>query len=698
MAQPLKTTGYRRVQWSRRRGVSLVEVLVVLVVLIVGFAALARLFPEGFANLGFTANATLATARMTQNEEELRGRKENVPDAIVGIDPNTGLVRMGLTPQDLFTAFRQYPVAGYTGTPPDDPRFSDVNQARRVIGEHFAVPPSNTAPNGERASLYRPMFGPIYSDSAMAPASAGLVAYSGSALRRVEFQSPPTVDDWSALNALGDYGYGIDYDNARLYFVTSTALRLFKIEFRYHDPGPIVPGGPNTERESRQENTFYLTADSGAPQQITFDLRANLAPMGGAVYVPLPAGATLDVGTDFIYRRFTQLPVATPFSSDPYEFKVYDSVFGLLGFNPLASTTPLPLQQGRGLTAQIDYDVDDWHILHEDANVTLVPLDPDGSMLNGGAGGTASGDEVYIIKLAADAIKKIGDTEDTINFAPPNAPTGLAVGTDTFEYQGLQRYYPDTSARTGTAGVDLVIVDLETGYQIDSRTLQKGGANSSGEIDYASGNIHLWKNEGRSSGQPLIWRPPFGMQSGPGAGSPIGLDPAGRRMRIYYRTYNDMAVATYKPYNRYYMQSTIASLQQREYFPAQNGYLLFPPLDGEKTVAVDYRYLWQNPGLPSGGGNQQLRTVVGELHQIASPSSASAPPLGSPYNRLWWTRVDHADRISGGDVAGDPDVAPGSIQITGVRGASLHTHVVWKDGTRWRHRQRATVLTREESR
>jgi len=682
MAQP-QSTRDRRLRSSRRRGVSLVEVLVVLVVLIVGFAALARLFPEGFANLGFTANATMAHGQMIKNEEELRGRRENLPNAVVGIDPNTGLIRFNLTPQDLFTAFRQYPVPGYSGTPPDDERFSNVNQARRVIGEHIDIPPATTAPNGERASLYRPLFGPLYSDTAMAPASLGIAAYSGTALRRVEVRlvdstipiSGPTAlnridqSDQSELQRLGDFGYGIDYQSAHLYFNSVPYARQFKVDFTYHN---------GSNQQVQAPATFSITVAAGA---VAYDLSGSLA------------GASIDPNSDFLYRYFVKIATATAFGSDPYEFKVYDSVFGLIGFNPVASSTPLPLQQGRGLTAQIDYDVDDWHILHEDANISLVPADPDGSLLNGATGGVASGDEVYFIKLAADAIKKFGDTEDTINFV-----SGQAASTNTFEYQGLQRYYPDTSARTGTPGVDLVIVDLETGYQIDSRTLQKTGVNTSGEIDYASGNIHLWKNEGRSSGQPLIWQPPFGMQSGPGAGTPIGLDPAGRRVRIYYRTYNDMAVATYKPYNRYYMQTAIASLQEREFFPSQNGYLLFPPLDGEKTVAVDYRYLWQDPSLPSGSTNQQLRTVIGELHQINSPTAASAPVLPSPYNRLWWARVDHADPVSGSDLAGDTDVVAGSVQITGVRGASLHTHVVWKDGSRWRHRQRATVLTREESR
>ncbi|MCC2670188.1 MAG: prepilin-type N-terminal cleavage/methylation domain [Armatimonadetes bacterium] len=688
MANPVRTTANRKGRWVRRRGVSLVEVLVVLVVLIVGFAAMARLFPEGFASLGFTANATQAVGLMKQTEENLLQHRENVPDAIVGIDPNTGAIRSSITPQDYLTAFRHFNISG---TQVEDERFSNINQSRRVIGEHFLVPPPVNAPNGERASMYRPLFGPIYSStatppSATVPASLGISAYSGTALRRVVFEDTPTPENWQELFELGDFGYGIDYDHARLYFVSTNSVRLFKIDLRYR-------GGPSVEREGIQDNCFYLDADGSAPRQITFDLKATLTPNYGCNYTPVPSAAILDQGTEFIYRRFVEIPVAQAFSpTEPYEFKVYDGVFGLLGLNPNAATVPLPKQQGRGLTAQIDYDVDDWHILHEDTNVTTVPVDPDGSLLNGAAGGTFTGDETYVIKLTTNAIKKLGETEATINFV-----SGQPITNNTYEYQGLQRYYPDTPGRVGTPNIDLVIVDLETGYQLESTTLQKGGNNVNGEIDYDAGIIHLWKFAGRSSGgTPIGWMPPFGLQSGLPQ-QPI--DPAGRRIRVFFRAYNDMGVATVKPYNRYYLQTNLALIQQREYFPYNAGYLLLPPMEGEKTLAVDYRYLWQNPASPS---QPELRQVLGEMHQVSMPGTPAAPSgLAAPYNRLWWLRVAHGDVDAakpGGDAAGDPDVVPGSVMITGVRGASVHTHVVWKDGNRWRHRQRATILTRTESR
>ena len=52
-------------------------------------------------------------------------------------------------------------VPGFTGTPPEDPRYSDVNWVRRVIGEQVKVPPptvpgaSSPAPSQVRRLLRR---------------------------------------------------------------------------------------------------------------------------------------------------------------------------------------------------------------------------------------------------------------------------------------------------------------------------------------------------------------------------------------------------------------------------------------------------------------------------------------------------------------------------------------------------------------
>lgn len=633
-----------------RRGVSLVEVLVVLVILVLGMFSITRLFPEGFASLGHTGSATLASALIQRREEYLRKNRASLPDVIAAVDRATGQILTTIQPQEFLGAlpYVDNPIAGYTGTPPDDPRDTGVNRARRVLGETVKIPPPTTGygPNGETLSLYHLMFSPIYSAAPAGSRSQGVRVYGGTPLQRVVFQDPPTGSptgsppggNWADLRRLGPFGYGIYYEtdpsaNSILYFEPVPYPRVYRIEFTYHT-------GPGQALQS--------------PPGLTVTVPANAT----QVPVPAPAGAVVDIGSEVLYREFNQIAPGAAFSADPFEFKVLDNLFGLIGFHPLLSSLPLPHSEGRGLTARVDYDVDDWHIVWEDV---VVPSQPQGPLA------------VYPIRLATGPIKKLGEVEDTINF-DPNSPGGGAVNA-TLEYLGLVRYYPagpNSPARPGTPGVDLVIVDQQTGYRIDSRTLQPGGPN--GEIDYEAGVIYLRSQA--AGGQPPVWDPPSNL-----GGAPIQMDPGGRHVRVYYRAYNDIGVACAKPYSIYRMDPLLTN-QPQVYTPFPGGYLLFANADAEKTVSIDYTYL-----TPSMGGMTPASRVmaeVGELQQLQPPGAPGAPPPAR-----WWVRVARAN---------DPAVDPATIRIRAVRGASFHTRAVWREGRRWRHALHTTILTRSPSR
>ncbi len=690
MAYAHAKTDRRRI----RRGMSLVEILVVLVILVIGIFAITRLFPQGFANLNFTAARTQATATAKLFEDYLAKNRENLPDAIVAVDRATGLLRTDLSPAELYhpNPYTDNPINGYAGTPPEDPRYSGLNVARRVIGEQFKIAPPTVAygPNAETVSLYRPLFGPIYAAAPMGVASLGVAAYSGTPMERVVGQNPLSRENEEEILTLGVQGYGVDYDQGLLYFVPAPYDRLFKIEFSYRT-------GPGTASQTVPNNSIFIPADpnalpnpdpvTGAISIVKFDLRQADGGTGSAQpgFLPLPGGAVLDPGSDHLFRRFNQIAVNTPFSNDPYEFKVYDTILGLLGFNPISASIPLPHQRGRGLTARIDYDVDDWEIVRQDEVVPLEQL----------AQTTGGGNGYYALKLLDGGIKRYLDVEDTINFIGAG---GGGVDT-TFEYQGLIRNYPaggGAGQRPGTPGVDLVIVDLQTGYTIDSRTLQKEGNSSNGFIDYDTGVVHLRYDPGNAP----MWSPPNGL-----TGSAVHLAPAGRNVRLFYRTINDMGVAAVKPYTRYLLQPALNALQSGQYYAGYGaGYLLFPPTDAEKTVAVDYT--WQDVA-----GRMHVET--GELHRIQRPDSPPPVSVVAPVvgcggaggfdpGRHWWVRLSHAEvdscKSSVGDPNADLDVQPGTLKILGVRGVSVHTRVTWRDGSRRRHLERATLLTRERSR
>lgn len=688
---------------------SLVEILVVLVILVIGIFAITRLFPQGFANLNYTAAKTQANALAKQFEDYLSRNRENLPDGIVAIRRDNGLLRTDLSPGErhFSTPYLDNTINGYAGAPPEDPRFSGANVARRVIGEQFKISPPTAGygPAAETVSLYRPLFGPIYSALPMLPVSMGVSAYSGTPMQRIVCQDPPTQENREAILSLGVQGYGIDYDAGVLYVLPAPYVRTLKIEFSYRT-------GPGAASQTIPDNTLTIPADPNAfpnPDAGGNILLTRLDLRTASLTVPLPsvAGTVMDPGSDFLYRRFRQIAAADPFTADPYEFKVYDTILGLLGFNPISASIPLPRQEGRGLTARIDYDVDDWEILRQDETV------PDEQV---GTTASSSGTGFYTIKLASGAIKRYLDVEETVNFL------GAGSGTidTTFEYQGLVRNYPagtigpfNVPQRPGTSQVDVIIVDLQTGYTIDSRTLQRDGNSSNGEIDYSSGQILLRYVPGSAP----MWTPPSELAA-LGA-SAAHFAPAGRQVRVFYRTTNDLGVAVVKPYSTYFMQPNppggLANLRSREYYPSYGaGYLLFSSIEHDKTVAVDYT--WQDM-------QGRVHVETGELHRI-EPPDAPTPPVsvtapvpgcsgagGLPPDDMWWVRVSRADVDackSGNDPEAlyDPDtgsgptpaVMPGSIRILGVRGVSVHTRVTWKESTRRRHMERTSIITRELSR
>ncbi len=640
----------------RRRGMSLVEILIVLALLTIGIFAIIRLFPQGFASINATGDILLADTLATKNEEYARKLRENLPDAIVGID-NAGNILTNIQP-DSYLGTRQYGTLTAQDedgkqVPVQDPRFSLGNLTRRVIGEQVKVsPPTAMSVGGvnEQASIYAVLYGPIYSAAAMLPASLGVSARSATPMQRVVFQDPPTQENWLQLRALGDFGYGINYEQGKLYlaYFDKQAIgakqawdRRLIVDFQYHpDPNTTLrtpPGGqPLLAQVSNDPGWDPVTPDWTRPGW-TFDLQPNMEP-----------------GSDVVVRGFLGLPNSQPFSqdADPYEFKVYDTATGLIGFKPALSTLPLPQQQGRGITAKVDYDVDDWQILRQDLVLPTEVVDP-----NNGAS------PYYSFKLSTGSIKQLGETEDTVNFD--------AAGNPAFTYAGLIRYYPDTSARKGTNTLDLLIVDLDTGLWIGSDSLQPDLVAGNGTIDYRNGIIHLNPN--------AQWNlPPVGA-----AGGAVAMSPAGRHVRIFYRTLNEFAVTPVKAWSGYLSQPTAANLgsapfRGQDFLPSTGGYLLFPLVSADKVLSVDYNWT-SNSGVP--------HHESGEVHRVEVPGVPGEPPGNPGYA---WIRLSPGLDITG-------DFNPNSVQVTGVRGSSFQTLVTWRESKQWRRRVRSTMLSREQS-
>ena len=73
---------------SGRRGTSLVEVLVVMVVLAVGIMTVIQMFPSGFRVIKAAESQTIATKLAQQEIERWKNMAANLPDGIMAVDEN----------------------------------------------------------------------------------------------------------------------------------------------------------------------------------------------------------------------------------------------------------------------------------------------------------------------------------------------------------------------------------------------------------------------------------------------------------------------------------------------------------------------------------------------------------------------------------------------------------------------------------
>jgi hypothetical protein len=610
-----------------------VEILVALVVLVIGIFSLVRLFPLGFGSILYGEGVTRGNALTRAELERVRAQAANMPDGIAPLHPQLGIVDVALEKGAELLPYPNPPVPGI----PPDPRFSDLNRFRRVFGETTKIPaPTSDSPylpivnaqTGEREaiSLYSVQFSPIYSDSR-------LLVYSGTPLERVVLDQAPSDAE---LRELGEGRYGIDYRNAMLYFAPAPFERRFRLDYSF-----TVPQGANAfyRANSVPDACIYI-----APNLTRFDMRQMPADMPpDCRFIPLPTGAQIEVEEEQVYRAFRRLPGAVAFSRvDPYEFKVLNTVIGMMGFNPLGSAPGNRFGTGgRPLTAKLDYDVEDWHIIREDRVV------PQAGPFN--------------IDLTLDSVKRFGDIEENQT-----------------QYFGLIQPFErwptaSDSAHPGTGGVDMVIVDLDTGLTIDSRTLQiepiVDTMNAlNGRIDYAGGRIEF---------NPVVqW------SFADGSAAPASSI-AGRRIRVYYRTEADWALQVTKAFSKYRREVNPSLMGYGQY--VQNGpELFFPPIDHDQSVAVDYTWV------QAVNGQKRVRQESGELHEIKEPEAPSSPQTAgrAPQElaRAWWIRLNVAGR---NDLAADEPIV-----IQNVRGASVLARAMWREGTRWRRLEHSTLLTR----
>jgi hypothetical protein len=612
---------------KRRRighaGTSIVEILVAMVILVIGIFGIIRVFPIGFGMIGYGEQVSRAEKLANAALESARARAANLPDGVVPITPDPQNPLMALLDPSVTPAVEAYDFSNpaWNGLPTDPlaARFFGFNRTRRVMGETTKIPPPTAnvpympidpvTRSPQLVSLYTVQFGPIDT------ASFRPLVYSGQGMERAVYVQDPAPAE---VDALGLFRYGVQYQRDRLvlFFAPVTYARVFKIQYSYVISDPQGP----FRAQSLPDAAVAVPADASR------------------VEVMMPSGGTPEQGEEVLARAFMEIPLVEPFSTrDPFEFKVLNAFVGILGFNPLGALARSG-SDNRGLSAKLDYDVADWHIVSEDL---VVPQEPP-----------------FRLKLTLNFLKRANSI------------------------QANQTVYSGLLPVSGFNGIDLVVVDLDRGVTIDSRTLSPEEANDNGAVLYRTGAIDF--------ASTVRWDlPPAGV-----LGVPESI--AGHHVRVYYRTENDFGMQIQKAFTNYLRSQVPTSVTPGQYGQMPFGYLLFPASDHNQMVLLDYSFT-EDLGM---GATRRVR-VSGELQPIRDPAVDQDSPIrafGNLPPHTWFVRVNNAPRFDATDGAGRPNVVTTEpIVIHSVRGVSMRARTIWREGSRWRRLENSTYLSRQSS-
>jgi hypothetical protein len=392
--------------FRNRRGTSIVEVLVVMVILFVGILTIISLFPPGFLSVKQAQNLTFA-GRLAQYEiERWKNNVDNLPDGVLAIDAAGNVLN------------DQYPGPPITA--------DNAMAFRRIVGETTRIPFGGWSTGPESGSLYVLAFAPI-ENSAGHP----LAIRGGSLTRRVmDAQDNNGPDAWDLLRG---FQYAIDYNDQG---------ELPQVCF------PVA----NEPRTYYVSCSWWSQGTNGPEFNTTLNMKIDVNPGVGAwVTLPIPVAASSFLGmekySDIASRGFVDVTGGNWSTTDPYQFKLIDPILGIISFNPLGYTQT---EFGQALQARIDYDILDPQIIHEDKRIpTHDSTQP-------------VGDPYYVnlslgnIKQAGQTIEIDGSTYQGLPSAAPPGPDIVAVDLESgrqvaadhlaLQYKdGIVKITPDTN-------------------------------------------------------------------------------------------------------------------------------------------------------------------------------------------------------------------------------------------------------------
>lgn len=638
-------------QPKARRGVSLIEVLVVLVILVTGILVIIRLYPSGFFSVQSVGNAAVADSL---GVAELQAAQENLGSLPEAIQPG------GASIGGMDAYGRPTATASDASYDPDfnasqEPDYSVIlNKARLIVNENITVP---TASAGSRQSVYVTKFGPIVTQeppNAPQPYTpipdATFLSVNSTNWQPVagDSMSPVPPQDSAPVNTQQ--------------FVVDLAHRMIAVPYAaYTAPGinpptsyaqkivvyilgsngvtypqylnvpaatprdtmnPYAPYISTTPPGSFGVGLAYLADTANNYQGGWFDPTTAYGDMGAGVHSTVPPAVNwVSVS---LFRPFSGIDPTVPFSTNnPYEFKLIspDLPFtgpaqpqpqphynlGGIAFNPIAGG-------GVGynaLKARISYRVADWQVIHEDRDVPAL-----------------SGSNTSVLRLSLKNLKRAGDEGPNNSIDPGLLNSGHSMYI--LDLDTGTQVAPAANGAADPTNPDLPIVDEDVqGTSTDPAAIN---------VSYAIGRLTFGSNAFGDNGKA-------------------------HRVRIFYTGDLNWTVAVQKAPAYYvvdnFTQATFpinGILPGHCYYDINTKNLLFPQSDAGKTVEVDGSP--DQPGLTSAIGNAVIAMN------------------GINYVSLQTTLTD-------------------SSQITAVRGLSARAVVAWQERGQWKSHSVDTILNRQ---
>lgn len=540
--------------WHRRRGSSLIELMVVIVVFVVGILTFVQIFPSGLSILRISRSNSVASQLADAEMQRITGKSAQLADYIAPVQYENiaGGLRIVINPshptRELMPARDPDPAGGRIredgqvivgGLPIGDwQKVSGANLISRVINESRPVPAPRRIPGAEFGSLLNLTFAPVY----YFPTGTGvgepgvLTIYGNEMVRRWgnrQRNNPNEfgrVRDWEFYYVRADRTDGADpFTDQDQIWIGPARDRAYRIDFSfvYNNSGQF----------DQYEMIVIVDLDTNNPPSYAA-VEGNywVISLPDLVAEPDIYDRTLYNTADFItalgssinvQRVFREIPANQAFSNtNPFQYKVLSPNLASILVNPIGFDYKVNTYGGRQpLEANADYTVFDWRIIRDEFTV------PQSFPTN--------------VKLIMNGIKPRNTLE-----ADGRTYTGLGI--------------PTPAVDMSIDSQDFVLQDIATGGIILGNAARDVNPNSAYLVDKNNGSITFFDvddtvNPALGNRLSAFISYPTGDPLDPWSAPVFVPDISGRAVRALYMASGEWAVQVYKAAGRYRVTGLITA-------------------------------------------------------------------------------------------------------------------------------------------